>query len=326
MVKTRTRNITTKKLERLCRLPGEVAGSCEERAALRLVVDAAVEVVGVTSAHIALVDDHERSLYGVISSGLHPEAAPRIELHLSEAAAAQAALHLRKTIHVDRADEDSRVNPAARNRLAVGSVAYVPLLSRGESFGLLILITRHRRSWSPADLRLARYCADIASVALENLRLLHRLAESEDRIRGLIQHIPAITYTRDVEPPFRTHTINPEVEAILGYSPLEWRRDPDLFMKLIHPEDMEQFVAVTERGARGRGSVTTEYRLLDRRGETRWFLDEAVLVRDPAGHPVAWRGIAVDITMKRRSDGGGPSAPPQAGPPGRRSRSGPLQS
>ena len=48
-----------------------------------------------------------------------------------------------------------------------------------------------------------------------------------------------------------------------------------------------------------RGFATSEYRMLDRRGETRWFRDEAVLVRDPAGHPVAWRGVAIDITASR---------------------------
>lgn len=301
MVKTRARNrsVSRSQLERICSLPGEIARLGEERTTLRTIVDTVVDVVGVDSAHLALVDDRERSLYGVISSGPHPENAPPIELHLSQAAAAQEALHFRRPIHIDDARDDPRVNPTARDILSIASVAYLPLLSGAESFGLMILVSGRPRGWGDDDLLLARYAADVASVALENYRLLVRLAESEERFTSLVNHIPAIIYTRDVEPPFRTHSISPAVEAMLGYSPQEWKQDADLFMKLVHPDDIEQVIAVGERAVQGRGIATSEYRMLDRRGETRWFRDEAVLVRDPAGHPVAWRGVSIDITATR---------------------------
>lgn len=301
MVKTRTRNrsVSIGQLERICGLPGEIARLGGESSTLRTIVDTVVDVVGADSVHLALVDDRERSLYGVISSGPHPENAPHIELHLSQAAAAQEALHLRRPIHIDDARNDPRVNSTAREILSVASVAYLPLLSGPESFGLMILVSGRPRAWRSDDLLLARYAADVASVALENFRLLSRLAESEERFSSLVDHIPAIIYTRDVEPPFRTHSISPVVETMLGYSPQEWKQDVDLFMKLVHPDDIEQVIAVGERAVQGRGFATSEYRMLDRRGETRWFRDEAVLVRDPAGHPVAWRGVAVDITASR---------------------------
>lgn len=303
MVKTRTRarNVSITKFERICRLPGEIARLGGENATLRTIVDTVVEVAGADSAHLALVDDRERTLYGVISSGFHPDDAPRIELHLSQAAAAQEALHLRRPIRIDDARDDPRVNPTAREILSIASIAYLPLLSGADSFGLMILVAGRPRAWGDQELRLASYAADVASVALENFRLLTRLAESEERFRSLVDHIPAIIYTRDVDPPFRTHSISPVVETILGYSPEEWRRDGDLFMKLVHPDDIEQVIAIGELAAQGRGFATTEYRMLDRRGETRWFRDEAVLVRDPAGHPVAWRGVAIDITYGRTS-------------------------
>lgn len=301
MVKTRirTRNASIAQFERICRLPGEIARLGEESATLRTIVDTVADAVGVDSVHLALVDDLERALYGVISSGSHPDNAPRIELHLSKAAAAHEALHLRRSIQIDDAREDPRVNPIAREILSIASVAYLPLLCGPDSFGLMILVSGRPRAWRNEDLRLARYAADVASVALENFRLLTRLAESEERFGSLVDHIPAIVYTRDVEPPFRTHSISPVVETMLGYSPQEWKQDVELFMKLVHPDDIDQVIAIGERAVQGRGFATSEYRMLDRRGETRWFRDEAVLVRDPAGHPVAWRGVAIDITLSR---------------------------
>ena len=112
---------------------------------------------------------------------------------------------------------------------------------------------------------------------------------------------------------------------MLGYSLDEWQRDPELFMKLIYPEDLEQVVTTAERAVRGRGFSTAEYRMLDRFGETRWFRDEAVLVRDPAGQPVAWRGVAIDVTAKRAPvppKTHGPALPgrPRRLPPGGRLR------
>jgi PAS domain-containing protein len=39
-----------------------------------------------------------------------------------------------------------------------------------------------------------------------------------------------------------------------------------------------------------------EYRMLDKSGEIRWFRDEAVLMKDPSGAPIAWHGVMVEIT------------------------------
>ena len=56
----------------------------------------------------------------------------------------------------------------------------------------------------------------------------------------------------------------------------------------------------TQESVRRKGFVTSEYRLLDRAGEVRWFRDEAILVRDPSGTPIAWHGVLVEITGMRK--------------------------
>src|SRR5205809_7965241 len=81
-----------RKLERLCRLTADIARLGDERATLKKVVDTAASLIGVQGAHLALGDKDERALYGVISSGRHPEAAPRLTLQLSRTPAAPKAL------------------------------------------------------------------------------------------------------------------------------------------------------------------------------------------------------------------------------------------
>ncbi len=283
-------------LERLCRLAAEIAKLGSERGTLQTIVDAAAEIVGVHSAHIALVDKYDQELYGVVSSGSHPPDAPRIRCQLPQSSAARQALKARKVIVISRAAGDRRVDPRARTLLSIGSIVYLPLRSAGQSFGLLILVSRRPRLWTRGEVRLARHFANFAAVALENSRLLSRLAETEGRFRSLVEHIPAIIYTCEVEAPYRTIYVSPQTQATLGYSPKEWVDDGCFFMKLVHPADMDALIDRAETAALGRSFAAAEYRLLDRRGEIRWFRDEAVLVRDPSGQPIAWHGVLVEIT------------------------------
>src|SRR5215470_12304410 len=124
------------KLERLCRLTADIARLGDERATLKKVVDTAASLIGVQGAHIALVDKDEEALYGVISSGRHPEDAPRLKFQLSRSAAAQKALKSGRAVSIQNAADDARVNPQAREAMAIRGVAYLPLLSGTESFGL----------------------------------------------------------------------------------------------------------------------------------------------------------------------------------------------
>ncbi|HEV8700585.1 MAG TPA: PAS domain-containing protein [Candidatus Polarisedimenticolia bacterium] len=288
-------------LTRLCRLTADVARLGDERTTLKKIVNTAASLIGVAGAHIALVDRNEKELYGVISSGRHPHDAPRLKFQLSQAGGAQQALKSCRPVAIRNADDDARVNPRARDIMAIRGVAYLPLMSGRESFGLLILITRRPHSWTSRELDLARHFANLSSVALENSRLMAQLAETEARLRSLIEHIPAIIYLCDVDPPYRTRYISPQAASMLGYSEEEWTRDRDFFMKILHPDDAGQLIQLGEEAIRKKGIATSEYRLLDRQGEVRWFRDETVLVRDPSGNPVGWHGVLVEITGLKKT-------------------------
>ena len=285
-----------RRLERLCRLASEVAALREEQSTLRHVVETAVKVVGVPAAHVALVDRSRKALYGLVSSGAHRPRAPRARFVLSAGQAALTALEKRRPIVVRDARRDRRVHAEARARLRLGSVAYLPLLAGKESFGLLILARPRPHVWSRESIRLARHVATFASVALQASRLLDRLAETDGRFRSLLEDIPAVVYSCAVDFPYRTFSVSRQIETILGTPASQWLEDPDLFFKLIHPDDLAAVMEANEEGKAGRGFVRTEYRLLDKKGSTRWFRDEAVLVRDPAGTPIAWHGVLVEIT------------------------------
>ena len=284
------------KLLRLCELTAEVARLGDERSTLKKIVDTAAGLLDVQGVHLALVDRGEQLLYGVVSSGSHPKEAPRLKFQLSRATAAQEALRTGRPVIIGDAGDDDRVNPEARELMHIRGVAYLPLKSGDQSFGLLILISRSPRDWSDEDIELARQFAGVASIALENSHLMTQLARTEGRLRSLIEHIPAIVYVCGTEAPYQTSYISPQAQSMLGYTAEEWLRDPNsLFMKLVHPDDIEQVNRINARDLR-KGFCTMEYRLMDKQGEIRWFRDEAVLVKDPSGAPIAWHGVMVEIT------------------------------
>jgi len=286
----------TRRLDRLCRLAADVAALGSEQETLKRIVDTAASVVGAKAAHVALVDRGRKSLYGVVSSGRHRPDAPRACFELKPGMAAVAALKSGRPCLIQDARRDPRVSEEARRILRIGAAAYMPLVGAGQSFGLLIFSFPRPHAWTAQERKLATYVANVAAVAIQTSRLLNRLSETDGRLRSLIEDIPAIVYMSEVDFPYRTYYVGPLAESILGYSAQEWVEDPELFIKLVHPDDLHPLVELGEKAKRSTGSVRAEYRMLDRNGNTRWFRDEAVLVRDPAGKPLAWNGILVEIT------------------------------
>jgi diguanylate cyclase (GGDEF)-like protein/PAS domain S-box-containing protein len=130
-----------------------------------------------------------------------------------------------------------------------------------------------------------------------------RLGDAETRYRRLLEQVPAITYVDAADAASSAVYVSPQVEAMLGYAPEEWLTDPELFVKLLHPEDRERVLAENERTNQSGQPFRMEYRLIARDGRTVWVHDEAVLVRDEVGHPLYWQGIMIDITERKDLEG-----------------------
>ena len=97
--------------------------------------------------------------------------------------------------------------------------------------------------------------------------------------------------------------ISPQVEPLVGYSADEWLGDPDLFLKLLHPDDRERVLADHDRVfAAGDSSWSFEYRVVARDGRTVWLRDDAVVVKDAAGTPLYVQGFLMDITKRKEAE------------------------
>lgn len=132
----------------------------------------------------------------------------------------------------------------------------------------------------------------------EKKQMESRLVQAEAKYRFLVEQIPAIIYTAALDIPGKLLYVSPQLSA-LGYSPEEWTNQVGALRSYIHPDDrIRASAAFDDVRATGK-PLRCEYRLLNRAGEVRWFMDEASLVYDESGQPLLLQGMLIDITKDK---------------------------
>ena len=144
----------------------------------------------------------------------------------------------------------------------------------------------------------------LVSLVTDRLELLwERERVVEARYRSLVEQIPLVIYIDALDEPSSNIYTSPQIEGLVGYSPEEWVEDPELFRKLLHPEDRKRVMGEIARSHEADAeSFCSEYRLLARDGRVVWIHDEAVTVRDEDGHPLYAQGYLFDITARKLAE------------------------
>jgi diguanylate cyclase (GGDEF)-like protein/PAS domain S-box-containing protein len=129
------------------------------------------------------------------------------------------------------------------------------------------------------------------------------LREAELRYRTLVEQMPTVTYMDRIDERDPTdvmpHYMSPQIETLLGYTAEEWLEDPDLWTKVVHPEDRARVVKVGDSARLAGGPFEAEYRMVRRDGEVVWVRESSVLIGDESGRPRFWQGTYVDATDRK---------------------------
>jgi diguanylate cyclase (GGDEF)-like protein/PAS domain S-box-containing protein len=122
------------------------------------------------------------------------------------------------------------------------------------------------------------------------------------RYRTLIEQLPLVVYLDEVDSVSSNIFTSRQIEPILGYSVEEWAADPELFTRLLHPDDRERVLAAHLRTHETREPLSLEYRLIARDGRIVHLRDEGVVVVDERGEPLYLHGYLLDITREREAE------------------------
>ena len=129
-----------------------------------------------------------------------------------------------------------------------------------------------------------------------------RVHEAERRYRTLVEALPVVTLISAPNDRSSVSYVSPQVEQLLGYSPAEWQDDPELFGKLLHPDDKDEVLARAKRKSSDAAPRKTEYRLLARGGGVVWVTKRSRPFAAPKGKPLYTQTLLIDIGERKRAD------------------------
>jgi PAS domain S-box-containing protein len=117
----------------------------------------------------------------------------------------------------------------------------------------------------------------------------------ESGFRELVEKLPLVTFVESPGPEGRTLYVSPQIEQMLGYPAQAWLDDRELFLRVLHPDDVERMRAEPEEP-----EPTAVFRVVARDGKVFTVQSGRVLVRDDAGAPLHTLGFWVDIGERLR--------------------------
>jgi len=136
----------------------------------------------------------------------------------------------------------------------------------------------------------------------ERLRAGEELDEIEHRYQALVEALPLVTWLYEPGDRSSTFYLSPLIETMLGYSPAEWSAEPDLFARLLHPEDRERVLGEIESSRESETPLRSEYRLLARGGRVVSVREETGTVRSSSGEPLYTQTFIRDIEELKRAE------------------------
>ncbi|MGA8634984.1 MAG: PAS domain S-box protein [Candidatus Dormiibacterota bacterium] len=125
------------------------------------------------------------------------------------------------------------------------------------------------------------------------------LRDNETRLRQLADNVDIVFTMRQIRPPKFLY-VSPAFHKLTGYEPAEIEADPELSLKLVHPDDRERVERSYFAPIRAARACTSEHRIIRADGEVRWIRASVNPVPNPHGPPERLVTITEDITDRVR--------------------------
>ena len=123
---------------------------------------------------------------------------------------------------------------------------------------------------------------------------------SEERYRGLVENLQELVYRFELHPESEYSYVSPAAEKVTGYTPDDFYNDPDLGLKMVHPEDREQFEKLLSDQDYIHDPIVLRW--IKKDGSAIWTEQRNNPVYDKNGKMIAIEGIARDITSEKNAN------------------------
>jgi PAS domain S-box-containing protein len=129
------------------------------------------------------------------------------------------------------------------------------------------------------------------------------LAVSQDRYKTLVKSIFEYLYTIEFEKGVIVSQFHSkQCERITGYTHHEYKNDPDLWFKMVHPEDKQMVLEYVEKRKHDPTLNKIEHRIIHKDGSIKWISDHANLKFNKEGELIRIDGVIEDITDRKQAE------------------------
>ncbi|MBI5098077.1 MAG: PAS domain S-box protein [Nitrospirae bacterium] len=125
----------------------------------------------------------------------------------------------------------------------------------------------------------------------------------EERYRKLVDSVTDYIFTVEVRNGKAVSTKHgPGCIAVTGYSSEEYEADPYLWYRMVHEEDRESVIKHANRAISGESIQPLEHRIIHKNGDVKWVRNTPVPRYDKDGKLIAYDGLIVDITERKKAE------------------------
>ncbi len=188
----------------------------------------------------------------------------------------------------------------------IRSFLSAPVVVDGQWWGDIVFVDcEHAREWTAGERDALRTAADTLGAGVERQQTHERLQAGEERFRLLAENAQDMIFRYRLWPALGFEYVSPSVTTITGYTPEELYSDPELVLRLVHPDDQhiiqEGFAALAE-GRESAAVRSSTLRWVRKGGEVRWTEQRTTPIYDEANRLVTIEGIARDVTDQKLAD------------------------
>jgi PAS domain S-box-containing protein len=129
------------------------------------------------------------------------------------------------------------------------------------------------------------------------------MESSEGRYKRLVWYLTDYIYTVRIEDGRFVDTDHgPGCFAVTGYSSEEFAKDPQLWFRMVVPDDRDYVTECAQRALRGENVGTIEHRILHRDRSVRWVRNTIILRKNDSGRLLSYDGLIRDVTEHKRAE------------------------
>jgi PAS domain S-box-containing protein len=179
------------------------------------------------------------------------------------------------------------------------SVLCLPIIQQTKLVGALYLENNLTpRAFTSDRVAVLELLASQAAISLQNARLYSDLQHNEDRLRGVIDTIPAHVWS--TTPDGTVDFINQRLMESTGLSLQDLLRLG--WESIVHRDDRASFVDERRASVAVGQPMESEVRIRMANGNYRWLLIRNVPLRDELGTIIKWYGTGIEIEDRKRAE------------------------